>query len=274
MLREGHSYALVSAEPDPMADQQGYDEYCRSNSQVYAALVLNTTGVALELIGGAPQFNGHSAWQALLHKYEQPSIARGVDLHKELVSAVLGDYEDPDAYFARVEDLRRQVVGTGIPIDLLQLRCIIHANLPPTYEALIPTLNNIDISNYEAFKDTIRTHYNSQLKRHLNGGHHPGAAAQVLYSQHRRPQCSFCNRLGHVRQQCRQLQGSSRPVHWKQPTQMGAGYQRYTNKKTLICHRCGGKGHKLTDCATPQQGPETHAAMEAEDNQAGFCDVL
>lgn len=156
----------------------------------------------------------------------------------------MGDYEDRDAYFARVEDLRRQVIATGIPIDLVQLRCVVHANLPPTYETLAPTQNNIDVHDYDGFKDTICTHYNSQIKPHY--GSPSGGVSALVHRQ--RPRCTHCSRLGHQRHQCFQLQGNSRPPSG------GSFMKRATRQQrdmSMTCYTCGGRGHKSVQCPTP-----------------------
>ena len=241
MLKDGHSEALLHEAPDPMGDQLAYDLYAQRNSQVYAALVLCTSGVALELIAGAPQYDGYRAWQTLLHKYEQPSIARGVDLHRELMTTKLEEEADPDLYFTTVEELRRQIEATGIPVDLLQLRCIIHANLPTTYNALMPTLNTIPLDNYGSFKDTIRTHYNSQVKRHRGG-----VQQQIVTDAHAMAassnRCSFCHRLGHSVQTC-----------------------RVKNKSSVICWQCNKRGYLKKDCRSTQP---VQQALVSQENTA------
>lgn len=78
------------------------------SENLYAKLVWCTVDTALDLVF---QFqdkedSGVRAWKALEDKYERKDITRMTALHGELFNSALGEGQDPDQYFVKIEDIQ------------------------------------------------------------------------------------------------------------------------------------------------------------------------
>ena len=84
-----------------------------------------TEGAANDLVaqfddareGVCSRRDGRTAWRALVAKYELTGNLQKAALHAELDRAALGDGEDPDVYFVKIERIQRQLRRMNAAVD-------------------------------------------------------------------------------------------------------------------------------------------------------------
>ena len=273
------------------AEGAGRADWDKKNRQIYNRLVLHTHGAPLSLVQqfeepretGQQMMDGVGAWKDLVDKYEPKGTMGKVALWAELNSSALGDTQDPDLYFVKVESLQRRLKGMGQDISDETLMGNIVSKLPSTYSDLAIILRYDDKLTYMELKKKVRVHYHGQIK---NAGEEREKALMGEF----RGSCHGCGEYGHSQLYCPKSRGSStgagagggrgaaaqggrgggrgggRSSGWR-GGRGGRGARKPRQFKGN-CFLCNKQGHMVGDCPMrPKAVDSANTAMEDEDER-------
>ena len=228
--------------------------------------------------------SGQLAWKALIDKYEQKGAVAAVDLHRDLMKCRLGETEDPDSFFVRIESLQRRLKALGQSVTDEMLAAMILSKLPSNYDtlgAILESGNNGDAFKYDQMKERIRAYFNRRIIDSVgedgdNGGK-ALLATDATRGKDQRPVCFGCGEPGHIKFNCpkKAVQGGSGDWRGLGRYRGGGGrsgrgrfggrqHQRgggrgyggnqdrgsgnYKGPSKLKCYTCNKEGHKAQDC--------------------------
>lgn len=246
---------ILDAVPD-VNDLPGQQLYATASAWLFLNLVMNLDGIAAEIIRPFAG-DGAGAWRALFAYYEERSIVRQCRLQAEVTSARLSNDQHPDPFFLRLEESRRQLAAQEITLPDDFLRNIVLENLPATYAPLQTHLRVSAGLTWGSLKEQIRAHYSS-VRSTITRYQPPDDLALAAQQTH----CTHCNRPGHTTTICK------RRIAGMPPGRSGllADWLKNTNtnsSSTIICHKCGGRGHIRSQCpSTPANETATVAYTE------------
>lgn len=229
--------ALIEDRPTDgtQAKKEAWD---KANMQLYAKLALCTEGAAKALVQAYDaEFNGRAAWLAMVEKYEVQNLMRKTALQKELFNSSMEVREDPDIYFARTEEMRRQLQLMGLEVSDEHMIGIVLGNLSGEYKTLRTLLDAMETIEYETLKSHVRQFY----RRDLADVQEELQAAMVAT----RVKCYRCKKTGHYAKACPGRQEDGDDV--------------------VVCHNCGGKGHMKADCPSEKKEQANTALQWASD---------
>lgn len=201
---------------------------------MYSHLVL-LCGVSVRAVLRSHKYDGRAAWDALVVKYEGKGSASRVELQRSLFSMGLGSRQDPDVYFAAIEETARQLGAMGHSVDEDVLAAMVVGQLPETYSVLRAILGDGD-HDYDTVKEKVKVFYRAEIR----GKQLP--RSDGYFSLHRALMagqgkkggggsgCWICHEMDHK--------------SWECPIKL----------KDVICHTCGEKGHKEKTCTKGKKG--------------------
>lgn len=231
----------------------------KTNAKIYWWLLMTTKGGAKDIVMQYDDTSdGRAAWQALCGKYELDGSVQSAVLQGKLINDKLGDGEDPDAYFIRIEKARRQLKSLGMEItDAMLLGYALNA-MPASYRELRVLIDNTSGLTYEDFKRRMRNHYRREI---VSGVTQDSALTAGEF----KGKCHRCGVIGHMKVNC--------PKKGKAKGNGGAKKGKADRFKGK-CNFCGKEGHKEADCwakkrdeggaanAAPEEVEVSLAAME------------
>lgn len=161
--------ALRKPMPDAASDER--PEWEKNAKKIYSKLSQCTSDAALDVVeqykeagDDGVEFNGVAAYNALKEKYEPRGLVGQTDTWKAFRMIELGDEEDPDKFFATIEDLQRRLRSMGQPIAEKTLVLDVLSKLPKAYSVTKAVLKMDNGLTYQELKQAIRTHYHSEIK--------------------------------------------------------------------------------------------------------------
>ena len=211
--------------------------YQEGSKWLYLQLAVNLEGTAVDIVQACPEGNGALGLADLRAKYEEKTIARQCTLQAKVIQARLDDYEDPTAFFLKLEDDTRRLRTQGVNLPEEFLRNLILYNLPPTYHLAKTNLLMTDELTWNALKDRGVAFYSSALAPKTSSSSRPGGVSALTAEQRSRITCAYCHKPGHHVRDCR-----SKP-----------------DQNKIKCWRCGQRGHMQAQCSQPQS---TNLAIE------------
>lgn len=205
------------------------------SSKIHSKLVLYTEGTAYDMVMQfeGPPMDGRAAWQALEDKFEYKGTARMAALHGEMMQCVMGDHEDPDKFFMRIEHIQRQLASLGDSVSDSMMMGICMAKLPSRYVPVRTVMDAVEGINYAGFKQRVRAFYQREIIRQ------PEQENVALIAKFK-GNCYGCGKYGHRQAQCR----SGDNGH-----------------KGIICYECGKRGHITRNCPNKEEEAEQARLM-------------
>lgn len=146
---------------------------------------------------------GQGAWKALKERFEPKGPAGKIDLQRDIMNLKMGQQEDPDSFFIKIETMRRKLkaLGQDIPEDMLQ--SMILSKLLPAYDTLTTFMEADGTMIYEKMKEHVRLFYKRKFK---GGSNESSDAAKALAAGaddgREQQQCFKCKRFGHLKVDC------------------------------------------------------------------------
>jgi len=218
----------------PGAEQEKYD---RDKRKIYMKLILFTSGTAKTIVQQfAASMDGVAAWNALKEKFEMKGSAQKALLQEKLYGDSMEENEDPDAYFARVEDLRRTLNALEVNITDEMMLGIVLSKLPVKYHHLRDVLGMTDDLTYAGLKEKL----GRVFRREVGSGKAPRSALMTKGGNRvSGRKCWTCGGEGHLKSQCPE----------KNKEEDGVEKRR--------CHICEKVGHLKKDCPEAKQKANT-----------------
>lgn len=201
-------FTLFKALKDPPSEPEAVEAklaWQELSCKVYARLILCTSGPANDLVlQFCDTMNGLAAWAALSAKYELTGDVQKAALQEEMMRDVMGEHEDPDVYFLRLERVWRQLKTLGVhkEDDGSLLMGTARAKLPDNYKSLKTVLDATSDLDYDTFKVRVRTFY----QREVMSAKEDGEALMMQF----RGKCFACDAFGHKKgsSECPKRNGS------------------------------------------------------------------
>jgi hypothetical protein len=244
---------LLEQRPTDVSAQVTWDKGSR---KIYSKLVLLTEGTAAGIVGQfkTPRRDGVAAWKALIDKFERKGAAQRAALCTELFNSSLGEAEDPDAYFVRIERLQERLKTQGFEITDTVLQGMVLAKLPPNYATLRAIVDTEDDLDYPTFKARVRAFYSRGVT-----GKQEDCDAKALMGKHKKKvRCWNCGSSGHVRSNC------------PKPRDDTSETDDDDESRVVKCSKCGKAGHSKKQCKS-RAGSEANTAKElAQELSRGF----
>lgn len=254
----------------PTARGDARDEWDEKSEELYYKLVWCTVGTALDLV---KQFEdqedcGAKAWRGLIDKYERKDVARLSALQGELINARLGNGQDPDPFFLKLEEARRQLREMGNEVTDDTLLGTVMNHLPDSYATLRPSLRTNKGLDYETLKSEVRQHYLAEI-----AGQTESDGNLALYARRFNGHCHKCEMYGHRARDCKvkvsgngsMSGGGGGSGKWK--FNRGSGNGRSINNK-IVCYECEERGHMKRDCPKLKSNTPNLAFTIVEENKA------
>ena len=230
------------------------EKLCEVNEQGYSDLLLSMEDeIAFGLVDEAktndqPDGDLHTAWKALVAKYQPATVNALVQLKQELMNCVMSSGENPEEYVQRVETLNRKVksIDAAKAMDVDSLLIHVCGNAPEEYDHIMPNLQKrigqgLTIADLKADMKVI---YDILQKR--TGSQKLIDKALITTGGKFKGKCGICGKTGHKGDQCweKQENKDKRPANWK-PKGKGSNDG---GKFKGTCNYCGKKGHKEEKC--------------------------
>jgi hypothetical protein len=262
-----------------------------ANLQLYTQLVLYCDGDPGSVVD---QFehtkNGRHAWRALLRKYDTHGAHGKATLVREMRTLEMGDLEDPDTFFIRIERLRRRMASIGFTLldDEDHLKIIAVTLLPEAYNPIVVELEGRAVEyTYQQLKDQVVSFYTRSIfTQKTNKPISATATSQdtttvttALFTTD--TTCGYCSKRGHQEYECRkkkreqqqQTKGQTKDNKFNKGNNKKSG----SDKK---CYTCGKTGHISTECRSKQKkrtDPTTTSTMlvttsTGSDSDTSSCD--
>jgi hypothetical protein len=192
-------------------------------------LILFTCGTAKTMVQGfGSDMDGLGAWNLLKDKFEMKGSAQTTLLQEKLYGNSMEENEDPDAYFARVEALRRNLGELGVNITDAMMLGIVLARLPVKYHHLRDVLEMTDDLTYPGLREKL----GRVFRREIGSGKNPNTALMTQANTANKKVCWVCGADDHLKPDCP---------------------QRKRGEERRKCHKCGKVGHLKKDCKEAQK---------------------
>ena len=141
----------------------------KKNNLVFSILASHVKGDPLSLVRQfRTTLDGAAAWKALKDKYEDTGVVGEVELISKLFACFLADDQDPDSFFAKIEELcgRIQVQFDSVEklVNAFKLGVLLTKS-PTKYEPLVTALTAQRDLDYDKSKDQFRTFYMRQMAK-------------------------------------------------------------------------------------------------------------
>ena len=185
-------YPLQTDRPSDENTGDDANQWRSDDQKIYHLLVIYTdegAGATVQQYEGSQ--SGKLAWNALIMKYEPRGIVGTVSLHQELMSLKMGEGEDPDAFFIRIETIRRKLATLGTELSDEVIQGMMLAKLPANYSVCVAIMETQSQLDYAGMKEQIRAFY----KRHIIGEASGEDAGFALI-------CFGCGLPGHTKPDC------------------------------------------------------------------------
>ena len=147
----------IDADTDAAEDRETAAKWRKKDRKIYFQLILYTTEAAGNLVEQFEDIcSGKMAWEALKNKYEHQGTVGKVDLHKELMESSMGEAEDPDSFFIKIEGIQKRLKALGQVISEDMVQGMILSKLPSNYNTLTTIMEADDDLTYESMKNQVR----------------------------------------------------------------------------------------------------------------------
>ena len=262
--------------PKPADGTPERPEWDRRNRRLHSMLVLNTRAAASDVVRQATKGDGLEAYQKLIAKYEEKSTVRAMSLSAELFNSSVGEAEDPDDYFRRIEEIQGQLNAMNCPVPDNVLQTLVMTKLPAAYHSLVTAINTRNYS-YEEMKTQVQSYYQLNLARSGASStlHRRDVSSEgVLHAADSSRVCYSCGKPGHISANCRRRNsrrdgGQKGPVRPRFGTRAGA-----RDKSNVKCYKCGRMGHYKSDCRGGSAGTAPRAQTAAEEEVLTAVEAL
>jgi len=255
----------VDADTDAAEDREAAAKWRKKDRKIYFQLILYTTEAAGNLV---EQFedvcSGKMAWEALKTKYEHQGTVGKVDPHKELMESSMGEAEDPDSFFIKIEGIQKRLKALGQVISEEMVQGMILSKLPSNYNTLTTIMEADDDLTYESMKNQVRAYWKRRIKDVDSSNQDEDAVkAMAADGGHSRQRLCFgCGSPGHVLPNCPKKDASIPSNGWRGRSSYrgtkrggrGGGFSRNTGNRSrpfkIRCYTCHKEGHKANECPT------------------------
>jgi hypothetical protein len=152
---------VMTSSGSVLRSEKGFEE---KNELLYAKLVLSVGGTAKMVVREFDDTaDGRGAWQALVKHYEGEGNSRLVTLMRELIRAMVRSGDNPVGYFARIEEIWRQLKGMKVDIPEQLMVAIVLANLPKEYDTLRMVVCVAHDLKFHEVKAAVIGHYRNLM---------------------------------------------------------------------------------------------------------------
>ena len=179
------------------------DRWHRKNSKVYGKLIKHIDGKSapFRLVSGFRESrDGKQAWHALEAKYEPHGHIGLTSLHQDLHSTELGETQDPDDFFGRLEAIQAHMGSLGEPMSDKHLMAHAVTKLPANYESLRVLIEHDDNMTYDRLKQMVRARHHRHLHEVTEGGRRE--TDKALMTLGFQGKCRACGGVGHRAADC------------------------------------------------------------------------
>ena len=240
---------------------KGVEDSAGNAEESIKALALITMHVADHLLGALSEAaNAGVAWKLLEETFKSKSVARRLQLKREMQNLKMKGDESVTSFVGRARDLFRELKAAGDVIKEEELAWSVLTGLPSEYDTLVTVLetNNQNL-NLETILPILIVHEQrlegvegskskevdkavafiaSGSKRGFSGGKRGAGHA----SRERRSdlKCHNCGKQGHVMRECRS------PVRCNKC--LKTGHMAAECRGVQTCLKCGKPGHVAKDC--------------------------
>ena len=130
---------LESTRPvaDATTSEAIVDSWMKKDKSIFYQLILHTSGDASRLVEQyRTTYGGQLAWKAMIDKYEGSGELGAVDLATQMANLRMGESEDPDQFFGKVDSLHVRLKALGHEYTEVMLRTMCMVKFPSSYKTL------------------------------------------------------------------------------------------------------------------------------------------
>jgi hypothetical protein len=154
------------------------------------------------------------AWEALETVYKAKSLARQLQLRRDLTFLKKLNSERLTVYISRARSIWTELITSGSPMEEHEVALCVLAGLPRGYDVAAQVLEQTTNSG-KLTLDVIMKHMLPVEERTVRPETEQAFSARISGNPHANKECFFCGKKGHIKKDCRKrllvIQGQNQP---------------------------------------------------------------
>ena len=188
---------LTKQKPDA-ANSDDLTVWSENSKKIYAKLMMWTGGTAQGLVQQyRGSYDGCAAWRALVQRYEPRGTVGKLALHAQLMSLTMGDNEDPENLFTKMNQISQRLNDLKDPVSESTLLGVVLRALPSTYEVVGKFMQHTKELTLEDCKEHVRAAYFTLEEKRRSR-----ETVKALIASQFRGKCGGCGEQGHAKHEC------------------------------------------------------------------------